>query len=154
MLLRSLAPLFLLLACPAMVFAHAIGLDVKPIGERVRVEAYYDDDTPAQGAKVTVRDGEQRTVAEGRTDDQGVWTFAKPKPGKYTVVVDAGDGHAARKSHVVDGEESPTAEKITNGPAREDFTSPAQRVGWTLVGLAAIAGLTLLAWLVRRKSAL
>jgi hypothetical protein len=57
---------FLAFTSPAL--AHRLHVDVKPTGDRVRVEAYYDDGTPAQEARVTITRGDE-TVAEGRTDE-------------------------------------------------------------------------------------
>lgn len=138
-----------MLLLPAVAAAHAIGVDVKPMGETVRVEAYYDDDTPAKGAKVWVEDESNARVAEGRTDENGFWTFPTPDPGRYTVRVDAGDGHAARKTLRV-GEEQSGVQTSSDGPNRESFTGP-QRWAMTGIGLAAIAGLTILLKLFRRS---
>ncbi|MDB5307441.1 MAG: hypothetical protein JWO38_1643 [Gemmataceae bacterium] len=59
-----------------------------PASDPIRVEAGYDDDTPAEKAKVTVTDAAGNPVAAGVLDERGVWTFPKPGPGSYTVVVE------------------------------------------------------------------
>ena len=79
---RFVLPLAILFFLPLAASAHAIGVDARIVEDKVRVEAYFDDDTPARDAKVEVLDGEKVVVAEGRTDEKGYWTFAKPKPGK------------------------------------------------------------------------
>lgn len=149
MFLRWRAAAVLVLLLPAVAAAHAIGLDVKPAGETVRVEAYYDDDTPARGAKVWVEDESKAVIVEGRTDEHGVWTFPKLAPGRYAVRVDAGDGHAAKRPLTVGDDPSAS---LSDGPSRESFTGPRR---WFLagVGVAAIAGLTLLLRLARRSTA-
>jgi hypothetical protein len=93
---------------------------------QVEVEAYFDDDTPARGAKVKVLDGQQAVIAEGRTDREGRWTFAAPEAGTYQVVADAGAGHRATTQITVPaarppGEQNRSAEK---GPAREPPSAP------------------------------
>ena len=148
--MRFALPLAILLLLPLAASAHAIGVDARIVGDRVRVEAYFDDDTPARGAKVEVLDGELLVVAEGRTDEKGHWTFAKPKPGKYTVRVDAGDGHAAKTTIAIAGEVE-ESKSLSDGPSRESFTGW-QRLACTGVGLAVIAGLTAALRLARRRA--
>src|SRR5437868_981986 len=79
----------------AQVHAHALGAGLRIDREkgRVHVEAFYDDDTPAANALVTVFDGNKETIAKGKTDAKGTWSFPCPPRGEYRVTVDAGDGH-------------------------------------------------------------
>src|SRR4051812_30615600 len=76
-------------------FAHKLGAEAKLVGNRIEVEAYFDDNTPAAGARVIALDAAERTVADGRTDERGRWQFPKPDSGLYRLVVDAGAGHRA-----------------------------------------------------------
>lgn len=153
---RLLPALLLVLADPQWASAHAIGIEAKLKGTTVAVEAYYDDDTPAVDAKVTVEDSAKGVIAEGKTNAKGVWSFASPAPGKYIVRVDAGGGHTAKTTITIPnpvttlppqedgapGQESPGV-SISDGPSRETFTGPMR---WAMagVGLASIAGLTIL----------
>lgn len=153
---RLLPALVLFLADPQWASAHAVGIEVKLKGTTVAVEAYYDDDTPAADAKVTVEDSAKGVIAEGKTDAKGVWSFASPAPGKYIVRVDAGGGHVAKTSITIPnsattlpsqedgppGPESPSI-SISDGLPRETFTGPMR---WAMagIGLATIAGLTTL----------
>lgn len=137
------------LTLPSAVRAHAIGADCTLQGETVKVEAYYDDDTPARNAKVNVFDAAQKPVAEGRTNAEGVWSFARPPAGDYRVVVNAGAGHrteqavqipprAAAPAPAATVDEPPPAPpaevSVSNGASREEFT----RFPWlrVLLGLA------------------
>jgi nickel transport protein len=154
----------LVYALPAS--AHALGAECKLRGGRVEVEGYYDDNTPARDARVTVRDAAGQTVADGRTDDKGRWSFPAPEPGRYHVIVDAGAGHRAVVSVTVpeaasapptftstpDAGPGPPAETvISEGPGRAEFT----RVPWTkiAIGFAVIAGLAAAARLFLRRPA-
>ena len=143
---RYLPALLAALALPAFAQAHAVGVEAKLVGEAVRIEAFFDDDTPADGAKVTVRDGANALVAEGVTDDKGVWSFAVPPAGKYAVRVDAGGGHAAT-AVVTIPERATSTTAISDGPSRESFTGW-QRWATAGVGVALIAAGT---WLVKRR---
>jgi hypothetical protein len=130
----------LVVAGPAA--AHGVGVQATLAGGTVRVEGFFDDDTPAAAAKVTVvEDG--RTVAEGTTDDRGVWTFPAPPPGTYRVLIDAGAGHRAAANLVIPAAGAAPA-VVTDGPDRATATGPRK---WLMAaaGLAAIAVLTLIA---------
>ncbi len=140
--------LLLVLAAAAPAHAHALGAEAKLRGDRVEVEAYYSDDTPAADAQVTVHDAADHTIAEGRTDDRGRWQFRTPPPGRYTVVVNAGAGH--RKAVTITIPPRPAdGETVSEGPPREEFTRfPWERVS---LGLAIVAGLAG-AWLWMRRT--
>ena len=144
------AALLFLLAIAAPVHAHALGVSATFRNNRIEVEAYYSDDTPAHDAAVMVHDHAGRLVAEGRTDDQGKWQFPAPQPGPYTVVIDAGAGHRKSASIVVPAvlPPGPTG-PISDGPSRAEFT----RFPWLrmALGLAIIAALAAGWFLVRRR---
>ncbi len=79
-------------AVPAVASAHDLQLVVKlppDTPDVVVLEAGFDDDTPADDAKVTITAADGTVVTEGKTDDRGVCRLARPGPGKYTAVVDA-----------------------------------------------------------------
>ena len=147
--MRFLLPLLLLLVLPLAASAHAVGIEAKLKGGTVSVEAFYDDDSPAADAKITVEDESKKLIAEGTTDAKGAWSFPRPRAGQYTVRLDAGFGHAAKTTISIpelpppENPEAPIS--ISEGPSRETFT------GWTrvfgaLAGLGMIAGVTALFW--------
>src|SRR6266571_8807784 len=87
---------FLTLAMvPPSAQAHAVGLEWRFRDDRVVIDVFYDDDSPAVRARVRVLDGDKE-IATGLTDEKGGWSFARPAPGRYTIDVDAGAGHRAR----------------------------------------------------------
>jgi hypothetical protein len=135
----------LLLAGASPAFAHRLLADAALTETQFRVEAYYSDDTPAQGAKVSVLRGDE-IIAEGRTDERGVWAGPRPQPGTYTVRV-VSEGHAADPKSVVVPEdggviEPPPADREAN------TRTPWDRLG---IGLGVIAGLAI-GWLVTRRA--
>jgi hypothetical protein len=137
-----------LLAGTSPAFAHRLHVDPKLAGDQVRVEAFYDDGTPAQEAKVTITLGEQ-TIAEGRTDEKGVWTCAKPAPGTYLVRAES-VGHAAKDTLIVpEPDQPPPTEPTasTDGRARRTQTP----WGRLAAGLAVIGGLWV-AWIISRRA--
>lgn len=76
------------LLVPRSAAAHDLRAKVIPDADPIRVEAGFDDDTPAAGARVEVTDAEGRTIASGVLDEKGVWSFPKPGPGSYLIVVE------------------------------------------------------------------
>jgi len=91
----QMVSLLIALLLPGVALAHAVGVEAKLKDGKVNVEAFFDDDTPAQEAKIIVTDADGKTVAEGKTDKTGRWSFPAPAAGKYKVVVEAGPGHRA-----------------------------------------------------------
>ena len=137
-----------LLAWSSPAFAHRLHVEARLTeNDQLRVEAYYDDDTPAQDARVTIRLGEQ-LVAEGKTDDKGVWTCPRPEPGTYTVRAQTA-GHGATTTLEVP---QPTA--IAAPPPSDDDRASRTRTPWgrLAAGLAIIGGLWLAARLTRRSA--
>ena len=111
--MRSLTLAMLGLLCwAAPVRAHALGASLRIDKERVQVQALYDDRTPARAAVVVVLDSSQETVARGKTDAKGLWSFQRPQPGEYEVRVDAGDGHLTVKKLII----STASAKDAEGP--------------------------------------
>ena len=145
---RSL-PLFALWPLPAAAAAHAPGVEVKLVGATVRVEAFFDDNTPAAAAKVTVTDEAGTEVAAGVTDSAGLWTFPTPPPGEYRIRMDAGVGHVARRKFTVPDAATEGA-TISDGPTRDEATGP-WRWAKAAAGLLIIAVIALIArrWLRR-----
>ena len=130
------------LLLPATAGAHDLGADCRLVGGRVEVQAYFPDDEPAVDARVRVTDEGGRVVAEGRTDEKGVWRFDHPADGRYTVRVDAGGGHLKQVTLAV-GEVV-----ASEGPSRGEFTR--FPVGRLVVGVAVIGALAVAFVLARR----
>ena len=127
-------------AAPQSAAAHDLKADVNPAIEPIRVEAGYDDGTPADGARVTVTDAQGSTIAGGRCDERGVWHFAKPNPGCYRIVVEQA-GH--RDEVILDVPEA--APPVAIGRWRLD-----KNLGLA-VGVAVLLGGTGFFMLVRRR---
>ena len=140
-------------ASPAL--AHKLLMDARVADDKLRVEAFYDDDTPAQGAKITVENDQGTIIHEGKTDERGVWSCGLPMPGQYTLRAES-VGHAAKKTLTISG--APPSEKIvipdsgrsSSGPIRDNETSlPWLRV---VIGLGVIAVLGTALLVARRRT--
>ncbi len=128
---------------------HDLKLDFQFTATEVRFVAAYDDDTPAEEAKVTLSTAEGVEVAKGVCDDKGVWATPLPPPGKYVVVVRDG-GHRDRKEFTIHPPAAAAAEPVV------EVTYERWRIGKTLglsVGLGVLLGGSLLYVVLRRRRA-
>jgi hypothetical protein len=109
----------------------------------VYVEAGYEYGDPAPDATVTLTNEVGSEVARGTTNERGVCSLPRPPAGTYTVTVDDGAGHRETLTLPVPMSESEIA-----------AVASAKRNRWlaSAGGLAAIAGLTLAARRVARKT--
>jgi hypothetical protein len=139
---RSVLAAVVTVGFPGLAVAHKLEVVAKLPADaptELRVEVGYDDDTPADGARVTLRDPTGRPVAEGTTDERGVCVLARPAAGRYTLTADDGAGHRATLPL-----------EVGDGSGRPPPGRPA--VPMTAVGLAVILGGTLAVWwLVRSR---
>lgn len=159
---RLLFATVFLLVLPSAALAHGIGVEAKLKGDRVTVEAFFDDDTPAADAKVAVISEDGKVIAEGKADAKGMWSFPAPSAGKYKVTVDAGGGHLAKTTITIPTRQptasttpskvaaSPTAPEaepevvVSDGPTRAETTGPRR---WLMVGVGiAVVGLLMFAF--------
>ena len=89
-------PALALLACllaPMPASAHSALCSCFDNGDgTVTCEGGFSDGSSAAGVRVFVRDAADETVARGKMDANGEFSFDKPR-GDYTVIFDAGPGH-------------------------------------------------------------
>lgn len=148
--LLVLAALVGAVALPGRASAHDLQLVVKlpPDAPQVLlIEAGFDDDTPAEGAKVVLTDASGAVIAEAKTDDRGVCKLARPVPGKYTATVEA-LGHKDK-----------VAFEVVGVAVADAASGPTEYRGWRLdrtvglvVGVGSLLALSAGYWLVRRGS--
>jgi len=86
----------------------------------IRGQSYFQDGSPAMGAKVQLLDTKGSYIAEATTDDKGEFRLPLPPAGTYTLSVDAGWGHAVKERVVI-------AETDERAPLLSD--SPQETVG-------------------------
>lgn len=133
------------LVTPDRAGAHAMHAKVDVTNDPARLDAYYDEDFPAEFADVTVTDADGNVVLTGKTDERGVWTFPRPKPGTYLATVKQADGHRAKCEFTVAGAAEPPAERTV-------FIEPRLNkwVGLS-IGVAVLLGVSGISWLRRRR---
>ena len=86
--------------CQDRIF-HEMGLDVFVDKKIVRIESFYTDGGFPKDAVVMVMDHAEKEIAKGKTNGKGEWSFSRPKPGKYLIQLDAGQGHKLKVQFLV-----------------------------------------------------
>jgi hypothetical protein len=149
--------LLALLLCVSHVEAHALKADVRVGKDKITVESFFDDNTPAVQALVRVLDPNKKVVAEAKTNVDGYCALPLPPPGEYQLVVDAGAGHRTTMPITIVGADRThdQTDPTEQTAARDSDT----RVGddssrWLkiAIGLSAIAALSIGYILSRRFS--
>jgi hypothetical protein len=149
MLRQFLPSIVLLLLYSTPIHAHKMLLSCTLKADRVLVEVFYDDDTPAQEAEVRLGADEQNVIASGKTDERGNWFCAIPAAGTYQVWATS-TGHKAKGEIVVPA--SGSQAKANHSPSSEPTREEQTRVPWDrlAIGLGIVTGLLLVWYFTRR----
>jgi len=149
---RSLGILIalVLLLSPRILWAHNLLAQATLHPDKIELEAFYDDRTPAKAALVKVL-LDDKVVLEEKTDARGFCTLPRPEPGDYRILVNAGAGHRrtielhvpALPTSAQPAQPSPVAESVR----RADKT----HYPWleVLIGLGCIGLISLIYWAAR-----
>jgi hypothetical protein len=107
------------------------------------VEAGFDDDSPAEGARVVILDAAGSEAASGKTDERGVCRLAKLSPGKYTATVESA-GHRDEVRFEV------AAPEFLDAPVEYVRDRPDKTIG-VVVGVGVLLAVSLAYWWVRLR---
>lgn len=78
---------------PTLVFAHAMGVEVRLKNNQIHIEAFFHDDSPASNAFVTIENEVGEKILSEKTNKEGKLRAPVPPPGKYKILVNDGAGH-------------------------------------------------------------
>jgi hypothetical protein len=110
------------------VSAHALEADFRVLpAQTVRIEAWFETDDPAPGAKVQVFRSNKELLVEGKTDKDGVFHFTFPAIEPLEVKIDAGQGHGKTLTISADALSRPSADTGRARPDRGD-TPPGPKI--------------------------
>ena len=98
-----------------MAQAHKVTIFAWVEGDRIYTESKFSGGKRVQGGTVTVIDSAGNQLLEGKTDDNGEFSFKTPKADGLTVVLLAGMGH--RNQWTLSAEELGTAGGDSAAPA-------------------------------------
>lgn len=141
--MRFVVPFAVLLSGPSLALAHKM-IVTPTVTDSVRVVVGYEDESPAEDAKVTLKDAAGAVVSEGITDAKGVCVLPRPKPGTYTLVANDGGGHRRQLQLIIPDDTS----TVVPPESRTPFNSRWFR---SVVGVAIIGAVTGFVWWVRRR---
>lgn len=116
----SLLTVLCLFMIAPSALAHRVFLTAYVEGDSVFVESGFSDGTPCNNAKVEVFDPSDKKVLEGRTDENGKFSFRPPQKTDLRLVLDAGMGH--RDEYTLSANELPD---IADDPVTETEAMPA-----------------------------
>ncbi|MEZ6143594.1 MAG: hypothetical protein R3B84_23770 [Zavarzinella sp.] len=95
--MKNILLFFLFVIWNSDALAHRMLLSVTTRGNQVQVEAYYEDDTPAEGALIFFAKNEKNQF-EAKTNERGVWTGKLPETGNWEILVKH-FGHSAKTTY-------------------------------------------------------
>ncbi|MBU2547514.1 MAG: hypothetical protein KKB20_03800 [Proteobacteria bacterium] len=102
------AVLLLLVAWPEAAQAHKVFLFAEIQGDTIVTDSYFSKSKKVQGGRIKVFDPRDNLLLEGRTDDQGAFSFKVPQKTDLKLVVEAGMGH--RGEWLIKAEDLPDVE--------------------------------------------
>jgi nickel transport protein len=89
--------LFFLVALSSLTasqsWAHKVNLFAYVEGGTVYTESYFPDGKKVEGGMIEVLDASGHKLLEGKTDNQGLFSFPLQKKEDLTIVLDATMGH-------------------------------------------------------------
>jgi len=80
---------------PSVAKAHKVNIFAYAEGERIFTESYFNDGRPCKGSKIQVYDPEGKELLEGKTDEEGFFSFRISKRMDLKIVLTASMGHKA-----------------------------------------------------------
>ncbi len=114
-----LAALLLPLFLPGAVQAHKVNLFTYYEDGFVFIESYFPDGTACRNSRILARDESGAVVAEGVTDNDGLFSFPFENAGVLNISLNAGDGHGAETTLKIE-------EKIREAPVEPVAEFPPQ----------------------------
>lgn len=119
------------------VQAHKVTLFAWVEGDRVYTESKFSGGKRVKNGTVTVLDSAGNQLLEGKTDDNGEFSFKTPEADGLTIIVNAGMGH--RNQWTLSAAELGTAE---GGPAATGAAAPAAEDPSGAASPTAVSGLS------------
>jgi nickel transport protein len=85
----------IVLLCTGAALAHRVNVFAWVESDTVFVESKYPDGTKVHQGAIRVLDSTGKELLNGKTNDQGEFSFKVPAPDDLTIVLEAGMGHRA-----------------------------------------------------------
>ena len=130
-------------------WAHKVTIFAWVEGDTVHTQSKFSGGKPAKNSTVVVYDDDGNQLLEGKTDDEGAFSFQVPKRTALTVALKASMGHAAEwriPAEDITGEPSGSksngeAKAVPVNPVREDRQPPLAQTGGDRTVVVASTGM-------------
>lgn len=106
-------------------YAHKVNVFAWVEGNRVFCEAYYADGSKVKNGKIEVFKKDGRKLLEGKTDDQGIFSFIVPEKTDLKIVLYAGMGHRAETE--IPANELPEVKKVIKRRIKKDVQKESKK---------------------------
>ena len=104
--------IFFFLFLAFSLYAHRVDIFPYIEGNKLVVECYFSDGTPAKNCKVEIYKGKEK-ILEGKTDNEGIASFPIDKiKGEVKIVLIAGMGHRAETIYRMEEEKPRLVEAL------------------------------------------
>jgi nickel transport protein len=128
---------------PGLASAHDLRAVMRVLPDGVVLEAGFDDDTPAQGARVVILNSAGVEIASGTTDERGLCPLPKIAAGRYTATVESA-GHRDEVSFEV------AAPEFLDAPLEYVRERPDKTLG-VVIGVGALLAVSFAFWWLRLR---
>jgi len=92
---KKRAYVFMVLLGISLVHAHRVNIFTQTQGDKIVCQCFYNDGKPVHDQGIQVRTSNGTVIAEGKTDDEGMYSFAPSVREDLKIVLNAGMGHTA-----------------------------------------------------------
>jgi nickel transport protein len=108
--------------------------------DAIVIEAWFSDDTPAQGATIAIIDVNGNEVASGKTDDRGMCRLPRLSTGHYTAVIE-----------LIGHRETIPFEDVRDSSGLEFSSFRLNKTLGLTIGVGVLLGAWCMFWLVRKR---
>jgi nickel transport protein len=124
--LKKIGLFLFLMGFAVIAQAHKVNVFAYAEGDQVYVEGYFSDGTKAKNSDVTVADASGRRLLQGKTNEQGDFTFPITERQALQITLNAGQGHQAIYDIPVD---EVAGQNAASSPLPADADDPPPNAG-------------------------
>ncbi|MCM8804745.1 MAG: DUF4198 domain-containing protein [Candidatus Omnitrophica bacterium] len=85
--------IFIFLTFSSLSFCHKVNIFTYKEGDKIFVEGYFSDGKPCKNSLIEIYNEKKEKIVEGKTDENGIFSFNIPDAQKIKIVLIADMGH-------------------------------------------------------------
>jgi nickel transport protein len=93
LIIFAFCTILFIIAKPLPALSHKVNVFAYPEGDTIVTESYFNDGGPCKDSLIQVFDPEGKELLQGKTDENGVFSFRIPKKTDLKIVLTASLGH-------------------------------------------------------------